>query len=125
MYTKTTGLSYSNPRMSCVIEDWPLGSTKRTKATFTIEQNARGERAVRVTVDPKTGRDCTPKKLTYALRMRFVDGSDGRLYIIEDNSNYGHLSVMRGTFDQQHEVIYKDSERHAEVLALFNVEAVS
>jgi hypothetical protein len=114
------GLTYSNPRMNVVIEDWPSGSL-RTKATFSIEQNKRGERAVRVTVNPKTGRLNAPKSMTYATKARFVDGSDGRLYIIE-LSQFKHISVMKGTFDYSQETIYERDPRYAAVLALFEGE---
>lgn len=102
---------YSNPRMTAVIEDWPSGS-KRVTATFSIEANARGERAVRVT----TGK---PVALTYALKARIVDGDDGRTYIAE-LTRYGFVSIMRGDMKIQEESIHPDNPRFAEVRALFN-----
>ncbi len=67
-------MSYSNPRTSAVIPDWPSGS-QRVTATFSIEAHPkRGERGVRTT----TG---APKTLTYARKARIVDGDDGRIYI--------------------------------------------
>lgn len=63
--------TYSNPRTEAVIENWPSGS-KRVQAIFTIENDPkRGQRATRTT----TG---ATKKLTYASKMRIVDGDDGR-----------------------------------------------
>lgn len=110
--------AYSNPRKHAVIADWPIGA-QRTTATFTIEHKpGKGERAVRVTIDPKTGLATAPKALTYATQARIVDGDDGRTYIVE-RSMYGHISVMQGTMKFQHEVVYKDDLRHAELLALF------
>ena len=125
MTVETEKLTYSNPRKSVVIEDWPSGSYK-TKATFVVESAPKGnqERAVRVTVNPKTGRANNPKKLTYATLVRFVDGSDGKLYIIE-KSIYSFISVMKGTMDFQHEVIHESqqSERYKEIMKLFEMEA--
>ena len=109
---------YSNPRKSVTIEDWPSGSM-RAVATFTIEAHAtRGERAVRQTVNPKTGRLNAPKKLTYARQMVFVDGDDGRLYVLELTGS-GFISVMRGTFDTQEETIFQHHEDYDGLRALF------
>lgn len=113
-------LTYSNPRRQLTVQDWPSGKQK-TEARFRIEVANNGrERACRITVNPKTGRDNAEKKLTYAMRMRFVDGSDGRLYVIKDNTDYGHITVMKGTFDYNEETIHKTDPRFAEIFALFN-----
>jgi hypothetical protein len=102
---------YSNPRMRAVIENWPHGS-QRVTATFSIEQHpTRGERAVRVT----TG---APKKLTFARKMRIVDGDDGRTYIAE-LSVYGHITIMRGDMKFNEETIFDREPRHAELRELF------
>ncbi len=111
--------SYSNPRMQDTISDWPSGAM-RTTATFSIEAvPGRGERAVRVTVDPKTGKATAPKKLTFARKMRIVDGDDGRTYIAE-LTMYGHVSVMKGDMKYQHESIHESDPRYGEVVALFS-----
>lgn len=105
-------MTYSNPRTQATIDNWPSGSRKVT-AQFSIEQHpTRGERGVRVT----TGK---PKTLTYARKVRIVDGDDGRIYLAE-LTHYGQMiSIMRGTMDYQHEIIHESDPRHAEVLALF------
>jgi len=104
-------LTYSNPRMSAEIPNWPGGRNKRVVARFEIEQDAkRGERAVRTT-------DGAPKKLTYAKLARIVDGSDGRTYIAEHNVS--HITIMRGDMKFQHESIFPNDPRHAHVLELF------
>lgn len=102
--------TYSNPRMSANIDNWPNGK-HRVVAIFSIEQTSRGERAVRVT----TG---APKKLTYAVKARIVDGDDGRTYIAE-LTQYGHVSIMRGDMKFQEESIHSDSPRYQAALALF------
>ena len=104
-------LTYSNPRMSATIEDWPSGS-RRVTATFKIEQSKRGERATRTT----TG---STKNLTYAVKARIVDGSDGRTYIAE-LSMYGNISIMRGDMKYQHESIHMGDARFGEIKALFD-----
>lgn len=103
-------LTYSNPRMTAIIDNWPSGS-KRVTARFEIEQTPRGERAVRTT----TGE---PKKLTFSKMQRIVDGSDGRTYIAE-YSQYGHISVMRGDMKYNHETIHAWDPRYAMALELF------
>lgn len=113
-------LIYSNPRKSVEIADWPSGSL-RTTATFSVECDPkRGERAVRVTVNPKTGRLNAPKKLTYAKEVVYVDGSDGKLYILELTA-YGFITVMRGTFDYNYETIHQSAQsaRYALIRELF------
>ena len=103
-------VSYSNPRMSATIENWPHGG-KRVTATFEIETNGRGERAVRIT----TG---APKKLTYAQKMRIVDGDDGRTYIAK-LSHYGFITIMNGDMKYDAETFHRDNPRMSDMLALF------
>ena len=103
--------NYSNPRTSALIENWPSGS-KRVTAQFSIEVHpTRGERAVRVT-------DGAPKKLTFARKMRIVDGDDSRTYIAE-LSAYGHITIMRGDMKFQHETVFEREPRYVELRALF------
>jgi hypothetical protein len=105
-------LSYENARKDVVIEDWPNGRTQKVKAVFSVETGPKGERAVRVT----TGK---LKKLTYARKVRYVDGSDGRLYILEIGHYNNAITVMRGTFDYQQEYITADDYRHAGLWEMF------
>jgi hypothetical protein len=104
-------ITYSNPRMRAVIPDWPNGG-RRVTATFEIETvEGRGQRAVRTT----TG---APKKLTYAKRMRIVDGDDGRTYIACEYGSY--YSIMRGDMKCSEEgAVWPDDPRYAELQALF------
>lgn len=106
--------TYSNPRTHAVIENWPLSARHRGTATFTIEQHPKGnaERAVRTTIG-------APKKLTYAVKQRIVDGDDGRTYIV-CLSIYGSIGVMKGDMKFQHEWISQDDSRIPELMALFN-----
>lgn len=105
--------TYSNPRMSAVIDNWPIGRNKCT-ATFQIEDGGqKGQRAVRTTVGK-------PKKLTYATKARIVDGDDGRTYIVE-LAYHGGITVMKGTMDHmaEPEPIWPKDDRYPEMLALF------
>lgn len=111
-------LTYSNPRKELVIADWPSGAHK-TEAKFYIEsdRNNTKQRAVRVTLNPKTGKANAPKKMTYAIWVVFADGSDGKLYILEFNS-LGFITIMKGTFDYGHESIFPDNPRFNDIKAL-------
>lgn len=103
---------YSNPRTSALIENWPHGS-QRVTAKFEIERDfKRGERAVRTT----TG---APKKLTFAMEMRIVDGDDGRTYIAA-KGHYGSVTVWRGDMKFNHEHIPANDARIPELLKLFD-----
>lgn len=106
--------NYSNPRRAAKIDNWPSGH-RRVQATFFIETDVkRGERAVRVT----TG---APVKLTFAKRMRIVDGDDGRTYIARDHGD-GMVSIFRGDMKYEHEgasSIGRLSDRYAELMELF------
>jgi hypothetical protein len=104
-------LTYSNPRMRAVISDWPSGS-KRVTAVFEIEQHPKkGERAVRTTFG-------APKKLTYAVKARIVDGSDGRTYIA-GLTIYGSISIMRGDMKISQEYLSENHPQYAAALELF------
>ena len=108
-------LTYSNPRMSAEIPNWPGGRNKRVVARFEIEQDAkRGERAVRTT-------DGAPKKLTYAKLARIVDGSDGRTYLAMF-TEYGSINIMKGDMKLQHEHLSENNPRFSQALELFAVE---
>ena len=114
--------TYTNPRMSATIENWPNGG-KRCTAHFSIESDPkRGERAVRVTTHASPLTEVTsfaaPKKLTYAKKMRIVDGDDGRTYIAELTA-YGHITIMRGDMKYNEESVFERDPRHTELLALF------
>lgn len=114
-------ITYSNPRMHAVIENWPSGSM-RTTATFAIETHpTRGQRATRFTLRPKTGKPSATKVLTYASKVRIVDGDDGKTYILELSDNYGFITVMQGGMQFEHETIWPrhDGERFAAVMKLF------
>ncbi len=76
-----------------------------------MEQNAKGERAVRIT----TG---AAKKLTYAVKARIVDGDDGRTYIAE-LTVYGHISIMRGDMKIQQESFFPGDAEYSNVIGLF------
>jgi hypothetical protein len=112
-------ITYTNPTMERRVEGWPFGRRERATALFSIEQHpTRGERAVRVIVDPLTGRQFAPKKLTYAHKVRIVDGSNGRTYIAELTRS-GFVSIMCGDMKYQHETIHEGNPRFGEVRALF------
>ena len=105
-----TMITYSNPRHKAVLNNWPSG-TQRVTATFSIETTPRGQRAVRVT----TGK---PVKITFARRMRIVDGDDGKIYIARDHG-HGMISIFRGDMKYQEELAHDPSSCYAEPMNLF------
>lgn len=111
-------MNYTNPRLHAEIDGWPYGSL-RTTAFFDIERSPRGERAVRVTINPKTGGKSAPKSLTYGLRQRIVDGDDGKTYILS-LSIYGNISVMQSNMQYQQESVYPEDARYAAMRELLN-----
>jgi len=110
-------MNYSNPRTELTVNDWPYGK-KRVQAVFSVESGPKGERAVRVTENPRGGWN-KPKKLTYAHKMRIVDGDDGRTYIAE-LTHFGFISIMKSDMKYQHETIPRGDSRYPELLNLFN-----
>ena len=112
-------LTYSNPRDAASFDNWPFGRTAKTLCTFAIETHgARGQRAVRTIIDPKTGKACAPKTLTYAQRATIVDGSDGKTYILT-RSSYGWITVFQSNMQFNEEHIAAHEPRFAEINALF------
>ena len=111
-------MNYSNPRTSFETDNWPYGS-KRVNAYFYIEQGKKGERAVRVTENPKGGEN-KPKKLTFAHEVRIVDGDDGKTYIAE-LSDYGFITIMQSNMQYQQETIHPRDPRFIDAISLFNV----
>lgn len=112
-------MNYSNPRKELTVTDWPYGKSRVT-AIFTIEQGKKGERAVRVTENPRGGWN-KPKKLTFARMARIVDGEDGKTYIAE-LSNYGFVTIMQSNMKYQEESIHPGDDSYESALALFKGE---
>ena len=111
-------MNYTNARKELTVNDWPYGS-KRTTAIFSIETGRGKERAVRITVNPKTGRENKPKKTTFSQKTRIVDGSDGKTYIAKLGA-YGAITIMQSNLQYQQEYISDNDSRFTELLELFN-----
>ncbi len=110
--------TYTNPRMTATIENWPMGGSKRGTAVFEIEIHpTKGERAHRTTFLPLHA-PTAPKLLTFARKMRIVDGDDGRAYIAT-LSMYGHVTIHRGDMKFDEESIFERDERYPALRALF------
>ncbi len=87
-------ITFSNPRREAVIENWPLGGSKRGTCTFKVETTPKkGERISRTT----TGK---PRYTTYSQLWCVVDGSNGKTYLLSYNGQYGSVSIMSA--DMQH-----------------------
>lgn len=113
-------LTYSNPRKTVDIPDWPTGNHK-TRALFEVETKGSQQRAVRTTWHPTKGFANKPKKMTYAAEVVFVDGSDGRLYVLEKSPYSDRIDVWKGTFDYTHEYVTNTDARYEELRKLFDL----
>jgi len=116
---------YSNPRTFVRFNDWPYGRQLKTECTFQVETliiaGDHKERVSKTTINPKTGKPNKPKKTTFAVQARIVDGSDGKTYIIEQ-SNWGPTIYVKKWDFYDHESISLegDAERYAQVHELFS-----
>lgn len=110
-------LQYSNLRREITIQDWPYGN-KRVKCHFYVETKGKKERAMRATVNPKTGNWNKPRKLTYASKVLFADGNDGKTYILQ--SVGWAISVMQSNMKLQEEYINVKDVRYQALADVFN-----
>jgi hypothetical protein len=83
-------ITFTNPRFYAEFADWPLSAGKRGRCTFRVETSERGARVLRTT----TGK---AKTTTYCQRAVIVDGSDGKVYILELAPRAGHITIRAGT----------------------------
>ena len=81
-------VTFSNPRLHAVIEDYPLGGNKRGPCKFDVEfKKGKGWKFFRTT----TGK---PKStIAYGGRACIVDGSDGRTYLIQHGGIYDAVTI--------------------------------
>jgi hypothetical protein len=101
------------------IADWPYGRDTRTTAQFEVVRDARrGERVVRLTLNPSTQRWNKPKYTTYGATARIVEGDDGRTYVLLLVQGRSHISVVQSNLDFQEEAIFPDDPRYPALLAL-------
>ncbi len=110
-------INYSNPVKELTILDWPYGRFNRVKCVFSIEDKKGKQRAVKTTDNPKGGTN-KPKKLTYAVKVLFVTGSDDKTYVLELNQ-YGSISVMQSNFRLEQETMYSDDSRFETLRTFF------
>jgi hypothetical protein len=62
------------------VDNYPWGYTLKTKRRYWVESNKRGDRAVYVTMNPKTGKWCKPKANTYTAVLAVTrDDDTGRV----------------------------------------------
>lgn len=112
-------MNYSNPQKNLLIKDWPYGRVK-TDCMFEVEEVKGKQRAVKTTRNPKTGSWNKPSKMTYAIKVLFVTGDDGRTYVMQFVG--WAFSVMEGNFKYQKEVIADDDPRFKSIMDMFKTE---
>ena len=101
-------LQLSNPRREAVVEDWPNGR-RRVNAFFSVETVKGKDRVCRTT----TGK---PKKTTYHVKMRLVDGDDGRIYAL-GLTELNQMVLWAGTLKTT-EYFHEDDEEYGVYRAL-------
>lgn len=110
-------MNYSNPTQALIIHDWPYGRN-RVKCVFSVETVKGKQRAVRVTDNPKGGTN-KPKKLTYADRVCFATGDDGKNYVMQLTS-YGSIRVMQSNMKYQQEYFSSGDPRYNDIIKFFD-----
>lgn len=93
-------LTFSNPRLTALFSDWPIGGKLRGSCRFDIEQVKDKYRIVKCTTG-KDGMWCKPKKTTYGGKAVIVDGNDGRTYVLQGSRMWKHIVIWRSDFMQE------------------------
>lgn len=102
--------TYSNPRTYAEFDDWPCGSGRmRCRCVFVVRSSARGNRIERTTFRTD-GTPNSPKRGTYCTTARVVDGSDGRIYVLERTARAESICVRESDIAHAHYVRAGDAE---------------
>lgn len=92
------------------VADYPWGYTLKTKRRYWVETTTRGDRGVYCTLNPKTGKWCKPKKMTYDAVVVINRDEDGRVTFDTLGNNAGLDRIAEFTerygFDE-----FSDSKR--------------
>jgi hypothetical protein len=116
--TRKCSLRFSDPVRQLVIDDYPLGGSRRGKAHFWIEPKpGKGERACRET-ENRAGGWSKPKKTTFANRTLIVTGDDGKTYILRDVGSF--IDVMKWNLQFTAGNFFPGDDGYDEVKALFD-----
>lgn len=107
--------TFSNPRKTAMVEDWPIGS-KRCRTRFVVEvDDKRGERVARYTENKdRTGWN-KPKRNTYASSFVIVDGDDGRTYLLSYSKNSSQLTVHSSDMKHHLQTVWPETDSFGEL----------
>jgi len=100
------------------IEDYPMGGSKRGKATYYVHKDSKGRERVERTTTCK-GKTSKPKKLTYGSDAVILTGSDGKTYPAVWSKEYDQITVMDSGMKFQHESINRTHEQYDRIVELF------
>lgn len=124
-------MRYSHFVRDIVFHHWPHGR-HQTTARFWIERDPkRGDRCCRTTIDPKTGKESKPKKLTFSPLQYIAKGEDDKTYIVTFRGS--HITVMQSNMQYEQETIWpvvgygeeqKEDPRYMEMVQLAKAEGV-
>lgn len=113
-------LTFSDPRISLTVDDWPYGHHLRCVAHFQVERHENNKQRVgRQTQHPKTGVLSKPKYTTYAIRCALVTGSNGKTYILRDCG--GMIEVFRGDMTHTAGAVWDRDPQYAGLMTLLDV----
>lgn len=105
-----------NEETAAVSEDYPWGYRLRTKQRYWIESSTKangGQRNVRQTLNPKTGRWCKPKKSTY----------ESVLVLFRDDKGHVHSEGL-GKYNCKEADAIAFVERHKDKLTDFQLSKI-
>lgn len=111
-------MTFTNPRLTALFTDWPIGGSNRGQCKFDIEEVKGKYRIVRSTTN-KSGAWCKPKKTTYGDKAVIVDGSDGRTYVLQGSRTWKNIVIWRSDFMQEASVSESsEPERYAQLMTI-------
>lgn len=112
--------NHTSPETAYYVDDYPWGFRLRTQVRYWVEsKNNFGERFVKQTLNPKTGRWCAPKKSTYSEVVILTLNDEGHV-------NYTCAPVgCHRTDEEAQEAIKKFVERHKDNLTDFQKDQIN
>jgi hypothetical protein len=107
-----------------VVEDYPWGFTLRTTVRYWIETKKAkngGQRFVKQTMNPKTGKWCAPKCSTYSPIMVMFLNKDGHVKYEDCQHNYGEQIINKFKESHLEHLTTSQKETLREILAYTEV----
>ena len=94
---------FTNPQTFKLITNYPYGRL-RTAVIYMVEKNPRGERVVRITINPKNGTVNKPKYTTYYTKVTIVEDNTGKIVILGKSKDWNSIHGIKR--DMKHTIGY-------------------